>query len=458
MNKNIVRKGFNFITNSNYRFSIMAGKGAYNDMPDKEFLEKLFKVNMGYPLNLDNPKTFNEKLQWLKLYDHRPEYTMMVDKYKVREYISEQLGEEYLIPLLGVWDDPDDINFDLLPEQFVLKCNHNSGLGMCICKDKSNLDIKKVKLELRKGLKQDYYLTGREWPYKNVPRKIIAEKYMINNSNQELKSNETLDFNGVPKVALICAEKFPEIGSKEDFFNINWKRTNLKKNTHLNLDKEIEMPQELDKMITFSKELTKSISLSRTDFFEGNNHLYFGDITFSPSNDYEKFKPEELSLELDSWIELSKKVGGGFAIKLNNLYIWIHEEHIIPKQYGLNDYKFMCFNGKVLCSFVCSDRFSKDGLKVTFFDRDWNVLPFERHYPKSKEPIPKPLNYNKMINFAEKLSRGIPFVRVDFYEINNKLYFGELTFFPGSGFEEFTPESADRELGDWLKLPVVMRK
>ena len=130
-------------------------------MPDEPFLKLAFHSRMGKKLNLQNPQTFNEKLQWLKLYDRRPEYTMMVDKYKVRNYIAEKLGEEYLIPLLGVWDDPDEIDFDALPSQFVLKCNHNSGLGMCICKDKSKLDIKKVKEELRKGLKQDYYLTGR---------------------------------------------------------------------------------------------------------------------------------------------------------------------------------------------------------------------------------------------------------------------------------------------------------
>jgi hypothetical protein len=256
-------------------------------------------------LDFENPQTFNEKLQWLKLYDRKPEYTMMVDKYKVRDYIAEKLGEEYLIPLLGVWDDPDDIDFDALPNQFVLKCNHNSGTGMCICKNKSKLDIKKVKKELKKGLKENYYLTGREWPYKDVPRKVIAEKYMKDNSATE----------------------------------------------------------------------------------------------------------------------------------------------------ELTDYKLMCFDGKVKCSFVCSERFSKSGLKVTFYDTDWKVMPFERHYPKSRNPIKKPYGYEKMVELAEKLSKNIPFVRVDFYEINGKIYFGELTFFPGTGLEEFTPFDWDKTLGSWIKLP-----
>lgn len=297
-------KVFKCIFDKDYRFNILSNFGFYDSMDDEEYLKRKYKSIMHKKLDLDNPKAFNEKLQWLKVNDHNPDYTMMVDKYKVRDYIKKELGEEYLIPLLGVWDDPDDIDFDSLPNQFVLKCNHNSGLGMCICKDKSKLDIKKVKKELRKGLKQDYYLTGREWPYKNVPRKIIAEKYMIDNTHEELM-----------------------------------------------------------------------------------------------------------------------------------------------------DYKLMCFNGKVECSFVCSDRFNNDGLKVTFFDKNWNVLPFERHYPKSNKSIEKPFNYDKMIEFSEKLSQNMSFSRIDFYEIDKKLYFGEITFFPGGGFEEFNPESVDEELGKLIKLP-----
>lgn len=300
----LLRCGCKYLCNAGYRFKINAGYGRYNSLPDEEYLKRLFRVSMGKELNLEHPVTFNEKLQWLKLHDRRPEYTMMVDKYLVRNYIREQLGEEYLIPLLGVWDSPEEIDFAALPDQFVLKCNHNSGLGMCICKDKSKLDIEKVKKELHRGLAQDYYLTGREWPYKNVKRRIIAEQYMIDRSTSELR-----------------------------------------------------------------------------------------------------------------------------------------------------DYKFMCFNGKVQCSFVCSDRFLPGGLHVTFFDRDWNVMPFERHYPARKAGIQRPINYDKMIEFSERLSQNISFVRVDFYEVENKIYFGELTFYPGSGLEEFTPEEWDEILGSWLTLP-----
>ena len=305
----IFKRGFDFVFDPNYRFSFLAARGRYNNMPDEEFLKKKFKSVMGKELNLNNPQTFNEKLQWLKLYDRKPEYTIMADKYRVRDYIKNTIGEEYLIPLLGVWDDPEEIDFDALPDKFVLKCNHNSGLGMCICKDKSKLNIKKVKQALKKGLEQDYYLTGREWPYKDVPRKIIAEKFMVDESGTELK-----------------------------------------------------------------------------------------------------------------------------------------------------DYKIMCFNGKAKCSFVCSERFSKTGLKVTFFDREWNRMPFERCYPQSKEKLEKPKNYELMLKLAEQLSASVTFLRVDFYEINGKPYLGELTFHPGSGFEKFSPEEWDYKLGEMLKLPVSEKK
>lgn len=270
--------------------------------PDKTYLSLKYKYKMGCFLNLNNPQTFNEKLQWLKLYDRKPEYTTMVDKYAVKKYVADIIGEEYIIPTLGVWNHFDEIDFDKLPNKFVLKCTHDSG-GLVICKDKDKLDLKVARQKIEKPLKQNYYWSGREWPYKDVKPRIIAEPYM------------------------------------ED-----------------------------------------------------------------------------------------------------------------SKAHELIDYKFMCFNGKVRCSFTCSERFSKDGLKVTFFDKDWNVMPFERHYHVSKNPPKKPINYDKMIQFSEQLSKGIPFVRVDFYEINGQLYFGELTFYPGGGFEEFTPEEWDYKLGDFLKL------
>lgn len=182
----------------------------------------MYWLHLGRKLNLKNPKTFNEKLQWLKLYNHKPEYTIMVDKVKAKEYVAKLIGEEHIIPTLGVWDDPDDIDFDALPDQFVLKCNHNSGTGMCICRDKSKLDIEKVKAELRKGLKENYFMRWREWPYKNVPRKILAEKFMVDESGTELKDYKIFCFNGEPRYCQVISDRNTD--EKIDFYDMHWKR------------------------------------------------------------------------------------------------------------------------------------------------------------------------------------------------------------------------------------------
>lgn len=296
-----------FVLDPKVRFGYLTRAGFYNHMSDEEYLSRKYQLYFGQKMDLQNPQTFNEKLQWLKLYNRKPEYTVMVDKYKVREYIAQELGEEYLIPLLGVWDNPDEIDFDALPNQFVLKCNHNSGLGMCICKDKSELDISKVKVELRKGLKQDYYLTGREWPYKDVPRKIIAEKYM-----------------------------------------------------------------------------------------------------------------EDVSGDL-------------------------------------KDYKFYCFNGEMKFVMINSDRNTSRPTRADYFDRDFNWLDFTWGYSHAEVHPKKPEQFEKMVAIVEKLAKGLPHIRVDLYDCNGKIYFGELTFFDGSGFDKIEPLEWDYKIGKLLKLPTSLK-
>lgn len=259
-------------------------------MPDEEYLKKCFKACMGEDLHLDNPQTFNEKLQWLKLYDRKPEYTMMVDKYKVREYIKEKLGEEYLIPLLGVWDKAEDINFDKLPNRFVLKCNHNSGLGMYICKDKSKLtenQIKAIRKNLAKGLQQDYYLTGREWPYKDVPRKIIAEKYMEDKETGELRDYKFFCFNGIVDCVMLCLDR-SKGDTKFYFFDRNWNllRYNVRgKNAPENF--MIKKPKNIDKMFDLAAELSVDMPFARIDLYNSNDKIYFGEFTFYPDSGFD---------------------------------------------------------------------------------------------------------------------------------------------------------------------------
>lgn len=270
----------------------------------KSEVQDFYRLRMGEDIDLDHPKTFNQKLQWLKLYDNLPLKTTLADKYSVRRYVAEKIGEEYLVPLLGVWDSFDQIDFSQLPDRFVLKCTHGSNMNIVV-RDKSKLDYAMAKRKFDKWMQINYAYTRFEMNYEKIKPRILAEEM-------------------------------------------------------LEADEET------------------------------------GDIP---------------------------------------------------------DYKLMCFHGKVKCSFICSERFSKDGLKVTFYDSDWSVMPFERHYPRSQYPISKPKNYDKMVELAEKLADDLIFVRVDFYEVQGKIYFGELTFYPGSGVEEFSPAEWDGILGEWIHIP-----
>lgn len=277
-------------------------------IPDKLYLELMFRHRMGKKLNLNNPKTFNEKLQWLKLYDRRPEYTKMVDKYAVKKYVADIIGKEYIIPTLGVWKNPDEIDFDRLPKQFVLKCNHNSGLGMCICRDKSKIDIKKVKDELRKGVAQNYYLTGREWPYKNVPPRIIAEQYMEDSETSELRDYKFFCFNGEPIYCQVISDR--RTVETIDFYDMNWVHQSF---TGLELPSKpfskipIPIPKTFEEMKKSAKILSKDIPFIRVDFYEINGKMYFGELTFYPAAGFGKFSPDKWNQKIGSLLKLPEK-------------------------------------------------------------------------------------------------------------------------------------------------------
>lgn len=273
-------------------------------LPDRCFIKlKWYGRKMPYKLNLKNPQTFNEKLQWIKLYDHNPLYTILVDKYRVKKYVEERIGTEHVIPLLGAWDSVEEIEWDKLPDQFVLKVNHDCG-GQVICRDKSKLDIDDTKEKLRLAFKKNYYFEGREWPYKNVQPKVFAEAYM------------------------------------ED-------------------------------------------------------------------------------------------------------------------EYGeLRDYKFFCFDGEVKAMFIATERNSGGEVKFDFFDADFNHLPFTQGHPNASVLPAKPKGFEEMKTLAAKLSKGLSEVRVDFYDVNGHVYFGEFTFFHFGGIVEFHPVEWDYTFGGWINLPV----
>ncbi len=280
----------------------MCARGVLGWLPDKQYLQLYYFGLFGKWIDFNAPKTFNEKLQWLKLYDRKDIYTTMVDKDLAKKYVADIIGDEYIIPTFGVWDKFDDIDFESLPDRFVLKTTHDSG-GVCICKGKDIFDFEQARKKMTASLKNDFYRIGREWPYKNVKHRIIAEEYI-----------------------------------------------------------------------------------------EANGHL--------------------------------------------------------------DDYKFFCFNGKVKFFKIDFDRHTNH--RANYFDDKCHLLEIEEvNYPRDPDRnLYIPPNIGKMIQLAEQLSKRNSFLRVDFYNVKGKIYFGELTFFPASGFGEFGPSDADKEIGAYLSLPI----
>lgn len=297
-----------FLGDSDFRFEALASRGLLKWTSDKKFIEKQYYHRFHKKLDLDNPVSFNEKLQWIKINMRDPVYTKMADKLEAKKYVENSIGNKYIIPTIGVWNEVKDINFSELPNQYVLKCTHNSG-GIIICRDKEKLDVKEAKEKLGKCLKQNYYWSGREWPYKNITPRIIAEKYMQNNDDVDQK--------------------------------------------------------------------------------------------------------------------------------------------------GLIDYKFYCFNGTVKYLYVSQGLENHNTARISFLTLDWTFAPFKRSDYKSFETLPaKPSTLEEMINLAENLSQGQPFLRVDLYEINGEIYFSELTFTPCNGYMPFDPPEWDIKLGKYIDLPI----
>lgn len=273
-------------------------------IPDYFYLKIKYNLMIGNRLNLKNPKTFNEKLQWLKLYDHNPLYTQLVDKYGVRKYISNAIGEEYLIPLLDVYNNADEINFDKLPNEFVLKCTHDSG-GVVICKDKSNLDVAKAKDKINKSLKRNYYYGLREWPYKNVKPRIICEKYMVDESGTELKDYKFFCFSGEPKIIQVDYNRF--VGHKRNLYDIDWNYIPASIQYPTDPKVKIKKPDKLETMLELVRALAKDYPHVRVDFYSVNDRIYFGEMTFYHEAGFGKFNPEEFGIEMGKWIILPNK-------------------------------------------------------------------------------------------------------------------------------------------------------
>lgn len=294
-------KLFTYIKNPAKVIYYFGVRGRMRFIPDRLYLQTCYHAKMGRTLNLTNPTTFTEKLQWLKLYNKNPEYIKMVDKYEVRKYITEKIGDKYLMPLLGVYDSFDEIDFNKLPNQFVLKCTHDSG-SLVICKNKAELDRNAVKKKLNQCLNKNFYYTGREWPYKNVKPRIICEPYIVDESGTELKDYKIFCFNGTPKLIIVDFNRFT--AHKRNLYTTDWQFIEATINRPNQRSFVIPKPEKLDEMLHCASILSRGIPQVRIDFYSIKNQIYFGEMTFYHSSGYLKFKPESYDELMGSWIEL----------------------------------------------------------------------------------------------------------------------------------------------------------
>ena len=273
-------------------------------IPDIFVLKLVYFQNTGKKLNLSNPVTFNDKVQWLKLYDRNPMYTRLVDKYEVRGYITETIGQQYLIPLIGVYNRVDDIPFSELPDQYVLKCTHDSGTAIV-----KNLDCtlteNEIKEKLRKSLKRNYYYEQREWPYKFVKPRIICEKYMVDESNVELKDYKIHCFYGKPKLIQVDFGRFTN--HHRNLYDTEWNYIHASILYPNDPDIRIKKPSKLGRMLDLASTLSNSFPYVRVDLYVIKDEIYFGELTFYHGGGYEDFNPEELEIQMGEWIKLPQK-------------------------------------------------------------------------------------------------------------------------------------------------------
>jgi hypothetical protein len=273
-------------------------------LPDKLYLSIKYRTHFGYWMDWQNPKTFCEKLQWLKIYDKHPEYTQMVDKVAAKDYVAGIIGDEYIIPTLGVYNSADEIDFEKLPNQFVLKCTHDSG-GVIVCKDKSKLNTTAVKKKLANGLKRTYVIQTREYPYKDVPRRIIAEQYMEDESGHELKDYKFFCFHGEPRIIQLDFDRFTQ--HKKNLYTLEWELLPFSFNYPSHPECVFPKPDGLEKMIALARILSKGIPFVRVDLYNINGKIYFGELTFFPASGVGRFTPHEWDYKLGELIHLPEK-------------------------------------------------------------------------------------------------------------------------------------------------------
>lgn len=303
-------KGIQYVFDTDYRFLHDSKKGKYDFLDDEEYLKRKYKAIVGHKLDLVNPKAFSEKMQWLKLYDRKPEYTRMVDKYEVKKFVSEILGEEYIIPTIGVYNKFDDIDFNALPNKFVIKCTHDSG-GLIICRNKTKFDIQKAKKKIESCMSRCYFYQGREWPYKDVKPRIIIEQYVENEDNSinsqptGLTDYKFFCFNKKAKMLYVSNGMENHSTAQMSFFDMHKNKLPFYRNDYAQMTSH-NFPNNFDEMGNVAERLAKKIEspFVRIDLYSIAGQIKFSEITFTPCSGWIPFEPSEWDYKLGEWLEL----------------------------------------------------------------------------------------------------------------------------------------------------------
>lgn len=291
------------LTNPNLLIAHICRHWPFYLVSDEFYLKHFFKAHQGYDLNLHNPKTYNEKLQWLKLFDRNEIYTVLTDKYLVRNYIEDKIGSKYLIPLLGVWDSVEEININNLPNQFVLKCNHDSG-SVVICKDKKLFCEEKEFKKLSKALKVNYYWKSREYNYLNIEPKIIAEEYIADADSEELTDYKLFCFNGKVYFTQVDTGRFSN--HIRNFYDEDWRFINVSYGCKNDINSIISRPKFYDEMKSLAETLSEGMPHVRVDFYYSKGQIFFGELTFHHGGGVMKIEPKEYDYEWGDLLKLKK--------------------------------------------------------------------------------------------------------------------------------------------------------
>lgn len=282
---------------------ILNYRGYLRFISDERWIKYKYKQVFGRKLNLDNPKTFNEKLQWIKLNYRNPVCSVMVDKIEAKNYVGKIIGEEYIIPTLAVWDSFEEIDWNLLPNQFVLKCNHDSG-GLVICRDKTSLNKGTAKNKIQKCLKTNYFWHGREWVYRDVKPQILAEKYMEDSKNKQLSDYKFYCFNGEVKFLYVSSGMENHHTARVGFYDLCFKKMPFKRMDYLTFEKDPEKPKHFEEMIKIAEKLSTGFPFLRVDLYEINDRVYFSELTFIPCSGLMVVNPEKWDSIMGDWLVL----------------------------------------------------------------------------------------------------------------------------------------------------------